>query len=64
MKSRESARKGEYNFITNSALILGLMVGITLGSVARLLYNSVSSLEFLLPNQESVESVEVDSVNP
>jgi uncharacterized membrane protein (DUF106 family) len=55
MKSTESSKKGEYNFLTNTALILGLMIGITFGSAARLLYNTVANM--VLPLDEAAESV-------
>lgn len=60
MKSREYPRKGEANFVTTTALILGLMMGILLGSAARVLYNGISGLSFLLPNEELLETNEID----
>lgn len=43
------------SFIVSSALILGLMIGISLGSVARFIYNSALSLDSQLSNQELID---------
>ncbi|HEY9598109.1 MAG TPA: hypothetical protein V6D33_10605 [Cyanophyceae cyanobacterium] len=43
------------SFIVSAALILGLMLGISLGSVARFIYNSAVNLDAQLSKQELID---------
>lgn len=54
-KRKKYGETKDSSFIVSAALIFGLMIGISFGSVARFIYNSAVNLDAQFSNQELID---------